>query len=66
MDVSVGGLLKHVAELARPQAEERAMEKLALVISNQKRWVVVVGPIRSLYRGTDEVSVRIWKRVGEL
>ena len=56
--------MKHVAALARPQAEERAMEKLALVISNQKRWVVVVGPIRSLYRGTDEVSVRIWKLAG--
>ena len=67
MGVLVGGLLRHVAVLARPQAEERAMEKLAWVISGEKRRVVVVvvGPTRSLYRGTDKVSGRIWKRAGE-
>lgn len=63
--VLVGGSLKHVAALARPQAEEGVMVKLVEVISGEKkRRVVVVGPTRSLYRGRDEVSVRIWKLAG--
>ena len=41
------------------------MVKLVEVISGEKkRRVVVVGPTRSLYRGRDEVSVRIWKLAG--
>ena len=41
------------------------MVKLVEVISGEKkRRVVVVGPTRSLYRGRDEVSVRICKLAG--